>query len=202
MKVVFLIPLLIFSFLFKQIEVFSNIINVPSDLPTIQEALNAANTGDTVLVQPGVYNESISWPEVHGIKLISAGDTTNTIISGDYESIIIYFPDYNYYDTTTVIDGFTITHGIRGVTLINANPKLCNLNITANKNTNSNAKGGGIFCNNSSPYLENVSITYNILESNEGWCFGAGMYCNTNSSPSLNNVLIAYNKMELSLIHI
>ena len=34
-------------------------INVPSDQPTIQAGVNAANAGDTVLVQPGTYQENV-----------------------------------------------------------------------------------------------------------------------------------------------
>jgi len=55
-------------------------INVPADYATIQAALDAADSSDTVLVQPGTYPENIFWPDVNGIKLISAGDSSNTII--------------------------------------------------------------------------------------------------------------------------
>ena len=58
------------------------VINVPTDYTTIQAALTAANATDTVLVQPGTYTENIFWPETNGIKLISAGDSSNTIIDG------------------------------------------------------------------------------------------------------------------------
>ena len=57
-------------------------LNVPGEYSTIQSALSAAGNGDTVLVQPGTYTENIIWPETNGIKLISAGDSSNTIIDG------------------------------------------------------------------------------------------------------------------------
>ena len=60
----------------------ATIINVPADYSAIQAALNAAQSGDTVLVQPGTYYENVILPDVNGIKLISAGDTSNTIIDG------------------------------------------------------------------------------------------------------------------------
>jgi parallel beta-helix repeat protein len=37
----------------------SNIIYVPDDYSTIQQAVNAANSGDTIIVRDGIYNENI-----------------------------------------------------------------------------------------------------------------------------------------------
>ena len=65
-------------------------LNVPDDYATIQVALTAADSSDTVLVQPGTYTENIFWPDGNGIKLLSAGDTSNTIIDGGGVSSVIY----------------------------------------------------------------------------------------------------------------
>jgi len=187
--------LLSFSFLAELPQVLSNVIVVPTDFSTIQGALNNANTQDTVLVQPGTYYENIVWPVVQGIKLLSAGDTTNTIINGNnYIASVIIFLSGNYYDTTTVVSGFTITNGKRGISISDASPKLNTLNITRNKRSGDNALGGGLFCTNSSPYIYNSLITFNTLEG-AGNCFGAGMYCDNNSNPFLLNVNISNNKM-------
>ena len=87
-------------------------LNVPVDYSTIQSALSAANEGDMVLVQPGTYTENIFWPETNGIKLISAGDSSNTIIDGGGISSVVYInPQTAAIDTTTLIQGFKITNG-------------------------------------------------------------------------------------------
>ena len=43
----------------KAVYAFGNIIKVPEDYPTVQAAVNAAATGDTILIAPGVYYESV-----------------------------------------------------------------------------------------------------------------------------------------------
>lgn len=36
-------------------------IHIPADYPTIQQGINVAFNGDTVLVEPGTYNENINF---------------------------------------------------------------------------------------------------------------------------------------------
>ena len=40
---------------------YSTIINVPADQPTIQDGIDASVDADTVLVQPGTYIENINY---------------------------------------------------------------------------------------------------------------------------------------------
>lgn len=80
---------------------YANMLNVPAQHTTIQAALDNALAGDTILVQPGTYTENITWPAVNGIKLISAGDSSNTIIDGNSSGRVIYFPSGGGIDTTT-----------------------------------------------------------------------------------------------------
>ncbi len=147
---------------------FSTIINVPADQPTIQTGINAAVDADTVLVQPGTYVENINYIG----KLITVAslflttqDTTyisQTIIDGNQNGSVITYE--NGENSLTLLTGFTITNG----------------------NGNAN-EGGGIYCYNSNPSLENVTITGNSAD-----YYGGGIFCRISSS-SLVNVTISGN---------
>jgi parallel beta-helix repeat protein len=94
---------------------------VPTDYPTIQQAIDYASSGDTVFVKTGTYEECVSINK--SLSLIGE-DKTKTTIKGDWGlggTVILVDHD----DVT--VSGFTIqsnaenTHGtsIRGVHLLN-----------------------------------------------------------------------------------
>jgi len=128
---------------FFNVIAFAKIINVPTDYSSIQKALNAAEENDTILVAPGTYFENIVWPDVNGVKLFSTGNWDNTIIDGNYISrvISIFNSSSNLIDSTTIIRGFTITHGKSenggGIFCGGASPKLIALRIKENESTGS-----------------------------------------------------------------
>ncbi len=201
---------------------YSTIINVPDDQPTIQEGIDVAVDADTVLVQSGTYVENINY---NGKLIIVASlflttqDTTyisQTVIDGDSLDSVVKFESGE--DSTAVLFGFTITNGEAEVgggiyclysspSLVNviitsnsandgggiwcsnnSSPNLQNVTITGNSSIGIFSDGGGIFCYNSSPNIENVTISGNSAE----WG-GGGISCVTNSNPSLVNVTISGN---------
>lgn len=87
---------------------------VPGELPTIQFALDTAAHDDTILVAPGTYHVNLLWPATMGIRLLSEAGADSTILDGSQEGCVcgIYVP----VDTTTVLRGFTFTHGKVGGT--------------------------------------------------------------------------------------
>ncbi len=93
------------------IMAYAEVINVPEDFETIQGAIDASEDGDTVLVNEGVYHESITPPQ-RNIVLASRFILENelsiveeTILDGEEERSIIT----HFWDTVEII-GFTFQH--------------------------------------------------------------------------------------------
>jgi hypothetical protein len=83
---------------------FARVINIPSDYATIQAGIVASVNGDTVLVAPGVYSETLSVLDKN-ILLASSGLPESTIVSG-----FIMFRG-SAIDTTCVLRGLKIIRG-------------------------------------------------------------------------------------------
>ncbi|UCH61907.1 MAG: T9SS type A sorting domain-containing protein [Fidelibacterota bacterium] len=169
----------------------ATIIDVPADSSTIQAGINGASNGDTILVQPGTYYENIVWPDMNGIKLISAGDTSNTIIDGTGNGSVIHMdPSTVTIDSTTEIQGFKITNGDYvykggGMFVSNASPVLTRLWITGNT---AGSIGGGFYISGGSPTLTEVTVTGNTATE-----YGGGLYIHWYSSPTLTDVTVSGN---------
>lgn len=131
---------------------------VPADYRTIQEAIDSAAQGDTVLVAPGRYQENIRF---RGKGIVVASEyllkhdpalIARTIIDGshpahaDTASVVLFIEQE---DTNAVLLGFTITGG-KGTVWTDARDKTLY------------REGGGILCELSSPIIE-----HNLIEANE-----------------------------------
>lgn len=85
-------------------------IRVPQDYPTIQAAIDAAQSGYRILVSVGTYNESIVLNK-SGILLM--GDAGKSIIKSVGETAVYC---QNISGEETIISGFKITGAQRGIT--------------------------------------------------------------------------------------
>ena len=189
----------------------ATIITVPGDQPTIQQGLNVAQEGDTVLVAPGAYYEVIFWPATNGIKLLSEAGAESTTIDGSNLSSVIYFPGLGGIDTTTVVRGFRITNGGNvsyggGIYMTQSSP------IIEECVVDSNNAGSGIYCNNASnPTIRFCTVSQNsgggivfinssaglvdscTISGNSAGGSGGGIYCSNSSNPTLTNCTISGN---------
>ncbi len=170
-------------------------IHIPADFNSIQTGINTASTGDTVLVDAGIFIEKINFNGKNitvGSLYLTTQDTSyisQTIINGNQNGSVVIFE--NGEDSTAVLCGFTIVHGnnVFGGGIYckySSSPSLENIIISENSASHS---GGGMYCKySSSPDLKNVTISNNSSIS-----YGGGIYCEDNSCPVLEKVTISGN---------
>jgi len=100
----FLFSLILESYTMPKVFATSQTLHVPTRYLTIQAAINAANSGDTIQVASGVYNEYII---VNKSVLLIGENPSNTIIDGSgKERDVIHVTANN-----VKIEGFTIQNG-------------------------------------------------------------------------------------------
>lgn len=99
----------------------TSVIRVPNDFSTIQEAINAAQPGNTILVGSGVYFEHLT---INKTLTLLGADKETTVIDGSHDSVIVVIEADN-----AVLNGFTLRNASLGVKLINSNGSTVSGNI-------------------------------------------------------------------------
>jgi len=144
-------------------------ITVPDDYSEIQEAINASNDGDTILVKPGTYIEMINF---HGkaITVESEKGPQETIIESDDYCVVCFVSGEG---RDSILRGFTITGGYTAW------------------------EGGGIYCFGSSPTIDGNIIKETIAKSwHYNPACGGGICCRCRSCPLIVNNVIDKNRAE------
>jgi len=166
-------------------------IRVPEDYTAIQAAIDAANDGDTVLVADGTYRGAGNRNLDFGGKDIivkSVNGAAATIIDCQNAGRGVHF--HNGEDASSVLNGFTITNGNPGwwygggIYCEYSSPTVENCIITGNRSIG----GGGVYCESSSPTFQNCVIANNFSVFD-----GGGIYCHNSSAPDFINCTITGN---------
>ena len=127
-------------------------LRVPSEYPSVQAGIEAAVDGDTVLVAPGVYYETINFSgkdiTVTSTDPNDRGIVGYTILNAEQDGSVVTFE--NGETPAAVLTGFTLTGGFG--TLNNSFEGGGNI-----------FWGGGIYCLRASP-----TITKNVIAGNRG----------------------------------
>jgi len=163
---------------------------VPSEYSSIQDAIEAAGYGDTVLVAPGTYVGDGNWvinPGGKPISILASGTPEETILDGYNLRGVVVFS--NGETSQTVIEGFTITNGRveyggGGILCNSSNPTITNCVIEDNTSTNFGA--GGISIKYCSPVVTDCTISGNTGEEGGGVNIRLG-------NPTFSNCMIENN---------
>jgi hypothetical protein len=171
----------------------SSDIYVPNDFGTIQEAINAAVDGKTIVVTPGTYYEhDIDFlGKAITVRSMDPGDSAvvaTTIIDADSLGCVFIFDSGE--DSTSVLMGLTITGGASdsagGILCSGSSPTISGNIIYGN----SGVLGGGISCMDGAvPIVANNVITGNIAEYGGGAAFW-------NTSAEIVNITISGNQAQ------
>ncbi len=188
-------------------------ISVPLDYATIQEAIDTASNGDTIVVEPGTYRENIDFK---GKNIILRSTDPNdpevvneTIIDGENNGSVVSFK--NGEGKEAVLSGFTITGG-------SGTWKEGTFEYKSEKVEYKNYYGGGVLvCDGSSPVLKNniisgnaagggggvfiagesfATLEGNTVKGNNASRGGGGIFVTWKSSAAIKDNIIEDNKSE------
>ncbi|HUU44881.1 MAG TPA: right-handed parallel beta-helix repeat-containing protein, partial [Acidobacteriota bacterium] len=138
------------------------VIRVPADYPTIQSAIDAVKSNDTVLVSPGVWVENIDFSG-KGVRLIAEAGPATTVLrpaeSWEYHIVI-----GDMEPAGTELAGFTILgcYGPRVVTITRGAAPHIHHNVFRGNATN---LGNALFIGSD---IANPTITHNQFVDNSG----------------------------------
>ncbi len=158
------------------------------DYTTISEGIVAASEGDTVLIAAGTYTGTLNTDldfEGKSLLVISESGPEVTIIDCEYAGPSrrgFFF--HSGEDTTSIVDGLTITWGVApsggGINCTGASPLVRNCVFTHC----GVGYGGGMYFNNSNAIVRNCRF-----ENNNVFVSGGAFFCD-NASPTVTDCVI------------
>ncbi len=157
---------------------------VPSQYATIQAGIDAAQTGDTVLVADGTYTGTGNRQLTFRGKAITVRSASNNPAGCILDIQGLRGVLFNSRETSaSVLSGFTIKNGGgsgAGISCTNSSPTITRCILMGNQAPNPGGVGGGMYNENASP-----TVTYCTFVGNSA-DHGGGMY-NTDSAVTVTN---------------
>jgi len=165
-------------------------IRVPADAASIQQAIDAAAGGDSVLVSPGTYVETITFRGKPITVESEQGPAVTVIDGGGGGSVVTLASGEN---RSAVLRGFTIRNGLNsfsggGVLIQNSSPSIIGNTIV----NNGACSGAGIYSYFSSPLIQGNTIARNFVYACSG-ASGLGVYIGGDSAAELIENVISEN---------
>jgi len=161
------------------------------DAFSISAGIDSSAAGDTVIVACGTYYEAQIYMKSGVVLMSESGEASCATIDGDWTNTVLLC--YSC-DSTTVIRGFTITHGVdtNGVPPGWAGGMVCNDSPIRVENCDfiNNGYvglGGGVSCGYCSPHFRRCTFSSNSAS------YGGGIFLNT-ASPTIENCTFASNE--------
>jgi len=163
----------------------SNVIYVPSDYESIQQAIEVSSDNDSIIVAPGTYEESLNFLGKAIVVISSDGPLTTVITSPSYTNIVIFTNNESH---TSVLEGFTLQGGKIGILCENAGPTIKN-NILRDQNITDwgaiSLGGNGYGTSGNSPA---VIINNTIVN-----CYNGAISTFSTAAPIIMNNILAFN---------
>ncbi|NIS15226.1 MAG: hypothetical protein GWN14_01250, partial [candidate division Zixibacteria bacterium] len=151
-----------------------NTIIVPTDVNSIQSAIDVSIAGDVIEVLQGTYYESINFNS-ETITLTSTDPNIwwiveGTIIDANAPNVPVVIFDSN--DVNSVLTGFTVKGGSNGISCSSSSSPTITKCIIEDNNSH------GIYCTSGSPWIVNNMIRLNN---------GNGIYSSSSTPPPIKN---------------
>lgn len=186
MKDFLLLMLLVSSLLLSSLTLFQvsartrqEIIRVPADYPTIQEAINAAASGSMILVGSGTYHEHLV---VNKTLTLIGQDKATTIIDGNKTGTVVHIKANN-----VTINGFTLRNGGEGLRLEQFDSSIISSNIVTLNGDR------GILLNKSSDNLIDDNLILRNGNPLPGISSGEGIRLDLSNNNTIINNIVNWN---------
>lgn len=168
---------------------------IGGDYPTIQTAVDGVAPGDTIQLATGTFvgsgNRNIDFGGKALTLQSATGNAADVTLDCGFAGRAFYFHEGE--TNATIVENLTIIRGRvtgagRGAGIacvLSSSPTLRGLAV---RSCQADAKGGGVYCQDSSPVLESCLIAGNLAAE------GAGLHCEGSADPSLIGCTLADNE--------